>query len=49
MQFVTSRASRASSVMVGEGRRAGGALPKADSVGAGRFIGIVSVSGGLHA
>ncbi|WP_437610504.1 hypothetical protein WMF20_02965 [Sorangium sp. So ce834] len=49
MQFVTSRAPRERSVVTGEARRAGGAPPKSDSVGAGRFIGIVSVSGGLHA
>jgi hypothetical protein len=49
MQFVTSRAPRAGSVMAREARRAGGALPNADTVGADRFIGFVSVSGGLHA
>jgi hypothetical protein len=32
-----------------EARREGGALPKADAMGADRFIGFVSVSGGLHA
>jgi hypothetical protein len=49
MQFVTSRAPRAFSVTAGEARRAGGALPNAQAVGADRFIGFVSVSGGLHA
>ncbi|WP_437623485.1 hypothetical protein WME89_03290 [Sorangium sp. So ce321] len=49
MQFVTSRSPRVSSVMAVAARRAGGAPPKADTAGAGRFIGFVSVSGGLHA
>lgn len=49
MQFVTSRAPCAFSVTAGEARRAGGALSKAQTVGADRFVGFVSVSGGLHA
>ncbi|WP_437734735.1 hypothetical protein [Sorangium sp. So ce1335] len=49
MQFVTSRSPRALSVMTGEARREGGAPARADAVGADRFIGFVSVSGGLHA
>ena len=47
MQLVTSRSPRFLSVIAA--RRAGGAPPKADTVGADRFIGFVSVSGGLHA
>lgn len=49
MQFVTSRMPRAWSVTAGEARRASCALPCAEMVGADRFIGSVSVSGGLHA
>ncbi|HTN90711.1 MAG TPA: hypothetical protein VL242_43855 [Sorangium sp.] len=49
MQLVTSRSPRLLSVMAVLARRAGGAPPKADTVGADRFIGFVSVSGGLHA